>query len=233
MRPFTLGGTTLIQGFLTLFLLVVLVDVASPTFRLAGFPDWTGIQLAVAAAMALATSAGLGVVMHTISRAIFHPVKQIWALTVLSSETVGRRLAALGSVETFPGGPAYADVLDEDDPKRVRKASAFMHIIEYHLMVRTPDVYRTIQVYRDQYRLARAFILPAAALALILPFWDPVRALDGAGSIGPFPIIRSQLFLLSALASAVSFQAFRERSYRYSAAKLLAFVTIQKERGKS
>ena len=65
-----------------------------------------------------------------------------------------------------------------------------------------------------------------AVLALILPFWAPVVALD-AGSIGPFPIIRSQVFMVSLLASAVSFQAFRDRAYRYAAAKAMAWVTIE------
>jgi len=74
--------------------------------------------------------------------------------------------------------------------------------------------------------LSRGFILPSAAFALVLPFWAPVEALDAAGHIGPFPIIRTQLFLLSILAAAVSYVAFRERSYRYSAAKLLAFTTM-------
>ena len=59
-----------------------------------------------------------------------------------------------------------------------------------------------------------------------------MRTLDGAGSIGPFPIIRTQLFLLSILAAAVCFVAFRERSYRYAAAKILAFVTMEAERQK-
>ena len=70
-----------------------------------------------------------------------------------------------------------------------------------------------------QYRMARGFILPLAILAFILPLWAPVAALDGVGSIGPFPIIRSQVFMVSLLASAVSFVAFQERAYRYSAAK--------------
>jgi hypothetical protein len=45
--------------------------------------------------------------------------------------------------------------------------------------------------------------------------------------IGPFPIIRTQLFLLGVLAAAVSFVAFRERSHRYAAAKVLAFTTME------
>ncbi len=103
----------------------------------------------------------------------------------------------------------------------------FMQGLEYQIMARAPHVFETIQVYREQYRMARGFILPLAVLAFILPFWAPVAALDGAGSIGPFPIIRSQVFMVSILAAAVSFQAFRERAYRYAAAKALAWVTIE------
>ena len=62
----------------------------------------------------------------------------------------------------------------------------------------------------------------AAAVASVT-----AAALDGAGSIGPFPIIRSQVFMVSILASAVSFQAFRERAYRYAASKALAWVTLE------
>ncbi len=103
----------------------------------------------------------------------------------------------------------------------------FMQGLEYQVMVRAPEVFETIQGYREQYRMARGFILPLAVLAVILPFWAPVAALDGAGSIGPFPIIRSQVFMVALLASAVCFQAFRERAYRYAAAKTLAWVTIE------
>ena len=51
-------------------------------------------------------------------------------------------------------------------------------------------------------------------------------------AIGPLPIVRTQLFLLSVLASAVCYVAFRERTFRYSAAKLLAFATVEGERMK-
>jgi hypothetical protein len=73
MRPFTLGVTTLVQGLYAFVWLVILFDVASPTF------------------------------MHTISRAIFHPVKQPWSLTILSSPTVRRRFGELGSAGKFSG----------------------------------------------------------------------------------------------------------------------------------
>ena len=139
------------------------------------------------------------------------------------------RLAALGEVYPSPGGPAYADLWDEEEGthNRARRAGMFMHGVEYQIMVRAPHVFDTIQLYHEQYRMARGLIVPLAVLALILPFWAPVAALDGAGSIGPFPIIRAQVFMVSLLASAVSFLAFRERAYRYAAAKALAWVTME------
>lgn len=227
MQPFSLGVTTLVQGLYTLVWFIVLLDVASPTFDLDGLPHWTGIQAAAVAALALTAATALGVVMHTVSRGLFHRQKQAWASGVLASDAVRERLAALDPGPLFPGAPSYEEVLDPETPERSLKAGAYMHGIEFRLMTRAPIVHRTIQVYRDQYRLARSFVLPSAAFAFILPFWEPVAALDGAGSIGPFPIIRSQLFLLAVLAAAVSYVAFRERAHRYAAAKVLAFVTLE------
>jgi hypothetical protein len=143
---------------------------------------------------------------------------------------VQQRFAAFGAVETFPGGPTYADALKAEGPDRMRKAGGFLHALEYQLLARAPEVWRAVQSYRDQYRLARGFILTSAAFAPVLPLWEPVRALDAAGTIGPLPIVRTQLFLLSILGSAVCYVAFRERTFRYSAAKLLAFATLEGER---
>ena len=227
MRPFSLGVTTLVQGLYALVWVVVLCDVWSPTFNIERFPDWTGVQVITAAVIVFLASAALGVVMHTISRAVFHPRKQEWTLTILSSPTVRQRLTELGTAGRFPGGSSYEGIFDENAPGKVRAASAYLHQIEYQILTRAPEVFRALQIYRDQYRLARAFILPSAAMALVLPFWEPVQALDSAGAIGPFPIIRTQLFLLSLLAALVSYVAFRERSHRYAAAKVLAFTTIE------
>jgi len=227
MRPFTLGVTTLVQGLYALAWVVVLCDVWSPTFNIAQFPDWSGIQSLCAAILIVVASAALGVVMHTISRAVFHRRKQEWTFTILASPTIKQRFAELGSAGTFPGGVSYEGIFDEKTPSKVRASSAYLHLLEYQIMTRAPEVFRTLQVYRDQYRLARAFIIPSAAMALVLPFWAPVVSLDGAGAIGPFPIIRTQLFLLSVLAALVSYAAFRERSHRYAAAKVLAFTTLE------
>jgi hypothetical protein len=226
MQPFYTAVTNLVHGLFTMMVLLVLVDVASPTFNVSGIPDWSGSQGALVLAVVFTTALALGIVMHTVSRSVFHGQKQEWTLTVLSSGAVRNRLAALGNVQPSPGGPTYED-LAEDTPHRVTKAAAFMHGLEYQVMVLAPDVYENIQMYRNQYRMARAFIIPCAVLAFVLPLWAPVAALDGAGAIGPFPIIRTQAFLVSILAAAVSFVAFRERAYRYAAAKAVAWVTIE------
>jgi len=230
MRPFNLGITTLMQGIYALLWVIVLFDVASPAFNLDGMPEWSGMQSVVAFVVLLTAAVALGVVMHTISKGLLHPVKLRWILEVLSSDSVKKRMAALGATVTFPGGPSYAEVTDPENASRGHAAAAFMYAASYSVMSRAYDVYRTIDVYRDQYRLARGFILPSAAFAIILPLWEPIKALDAVGAIGPFPIIRTQLFLLALLAAAVSFAAFRERSYRYAAATILAFATLEGQR---
>ena len=167
----------------------------------------------------LTVSFALGVVMHTVSRGLLHRQKQRWTLHVLASGAVESRLSSISSVYPTPGGPNYAELWEGEEDKHTRAWRAsmfmhgieyqmFMHGIEYQIMARAPHLWEIIQVYREQYRMARGFILPLAVLAFSLPFWAPVVALDGAGSIGPFPIIRSQAFLVSLLASAVSFHAF-------------------------
>jgi len=229
MRPFYLAVTTLVPGLFTSMVLLVLADVASPTFNVEEIPAWTGTRAVFVFVAVLTVSFALGIVMHTISRGLLHKHTQRWTLDVLTSEAVRNGLAGLSRVQPSPGGPTYAELSEEEEDthNRVAKAAAFMQGVEYQVMVRAPVVFETIQEYREQYRMARGIILPLAVLAFILPFWAPVAALDGAGSIGPFPIIRSQVFLVSLLASAVSFVSFRERAYRYAAAKALAWGTIE------
>ena len=229
MRPFYLAVTTLIPGLFTSMVLLVLADVASPTFNVEEIPVWIGSRAVFAVVAVLTVSFALGIVMHTISRGLLYKQTQQWTLDVLTSGAVESGLAGLSRVQPSPGGPTYAELWgeEEDMPNRMAKAAAFMQGLEYQVMVRAPEVFETIQGYREQYRMARGIILPLAVLAFILPFWAPVVALDGAGSIGPFPIIRTQVFLVSLLASAVSFVSFRERADRYSAAKALAWGTIE------
>lgn len=229
MRPFSLGVTTLVHGFYAMVWVAIVLDVGSPSFNLS-MPEWTASEAVVWIAVLFTGAAALGVVVHTVSRSVFHGNKEAWALEVLVSPTVQQRFTAFGAVETFPGGPSYAEALKAEGPDRMRKAGSFLHALEFQLLARSPAVWRGIQSYRDQYRLARGFILPSAAFAPILPLWEPVRALDAVGAIGPLPIVRTQLFLLGILASAVCYVAFRERTFRYSAAKLLAFATLEGQR---
>ena len=233
MRPFYLAVTTLVPGVFTSMVLLVLADVASPTFNIEEVPAWTGSRAVFVFVTFLTVSFALGIVLHTISRGLLHKQKQQWTLDVLASGAVENRMASLGDVYPSPGGPIYAELwAEEDEDNRPWRASMFMHGVEYQIMLRAPHVYETIQVYREQYRMARGFILPFAVLAFILPFWAPIAAFD-SGSIGPFPIIRSQVFMVSILAAAGSFQSFRERSYRYAAAKALAWVTIEELEARS
>jgi len=231
MRPISLGVTTLVHGFYAMVWVALVLDVGSPSFNLS-MPQWNATEAIVWIALLFTGAAALGVVVQTISRSVFHRYKEIWAREVLLSPTVQQRFAAFGTVETFPGGPTYTEALKAEGADRMRKAGGFLHALEYQLLARSPDVWRAIQSYRDQYRLARGFILTSAAFAPILPLWEPVRALDGVGAIGPLPIVRTQLFLLGILASAVCFVAFRERTFRYSAAKLLAYATLEGQRKK-
>ncbi len=231
MRPFSLGVTTLVHGFFAMVWVALVLDVGSPSFNLS-MPQWGATEAVVYIALLFTASAALGVVSHTISRGVFHRFKERWAMEVLVSAAVQKRFTAFGDVETFPGGPSYAEVLKAEGPDRVRKAGGFLQALEYQLLSRAPEVWRGIQPGRDQYRLARGFILTSALFAPVLPLWAPVVALDSLGTVGPLPIVRTQLFLLSVLASAVCYIAFRERTFRYAAATLLAYATVEGERKK-
>ena len=230
-RPFTLGLTTLVHGFYAMVWVALVLDVGSPSFNLS-MPRWGPTEAVVWIALLFTASAALGVVVHTITRGVFHRTKERWAMEVLVSPTVQQRFTAFGDVETFPGGPTYAEVLKASGEERTRKAGGFLQAIEYQLLLRAPQVWRGIQPTRDQYRLARGFILTSAAFAPVLPLWGPVQALDSLGAIGPLPIVRTQLFLLSILAAAICYIAFRERTFRYVAAALLAYATVEGDQRK-
>jgi hypothetical protein len=107
MRPFYTAATNLVHGLFTMLALLVLVDVASPTFNVEGMPVWTGSQGLLVLAIVSIVALALGIVMHTVSRSVFHNQKQAWTLMVLSSGAVRNRLAALGNVQPAPGGPTY------------------------------------------------------------------------------------------------------------------------------
>jgi hypothetical protein len=229
MFPFSLGVLTLLQGLYSLCWFVLLLDIGSPAFSLADLPDLNTGQV-IMLVMAIATMAAVvGVIMHTVSRNLFRRQKDLWAFKVLISPAVRKRFKATASADPGLGGATMADVLNEENPDRVRHAGELMHAIDYVVMVRSPEVYRTIQVYRDQYRLARGFVLPSLALGLLLPLWEPIRTLEGGGRLGPLPLIGVQLLLLGLLFAAISFLAFRERAFRHAAARVMSYLTLAVE----
>lgn len=230
MFPFSLGVLTLLQGLYSLCWFVILLDIGSPAFDLANLPDLNAGQLVLVIGAISTMAAVVGVIMHTVSRNVFRRSKDFWAFKVLTSSTVRRRLKATGSVDPGLGGATLADVLDPENPDRVRNAGEFMHAIDYRVMVGSPEVYRTIQVYRDQYRLARGFIVPSLVLGLLVPLWEPIRTLEGVRSLGPVPLIGIQLLLLGVLFAAISFLAFRERAFRHTAARVMSYLTLAAER---
>jgi hypothetical protein len=229
MFPFSLGVLTILQGLYSLCWFVVLLDIGSPAFDLGNLPDWNAAQLTLVIIAIATMSAVVGVIMHTVSRNVFRRSKDLWAFKVLTSPTVRKRFKATGSLDPGLGGATLADVLDPENPDRVRHAGEFMHAIDYRVMVRSPEVYRTIQVYRDQYRLARGFVVPSLALGLLLPLWEPIRTLEGVRHLGPLPLIGVQLLLLGILFAAISFLAFRERAFRHTAARVMSYLTLVAE----
>ena len=115
MQPFLMAATTLIHGLFTSMVLLVLADVASPTFNVEEIPAWTGGQAVVVFVAVLAVSFALGIVLHTISRGLFHKQKQKWTLDVLASGAVENRLVSLSKVYPSPGGPSYAELWEEGE----------------------------------------------------------------------------------------------------------------------
>lgn len=227
MFPYPLGVVTLLQGLYSLFWVAVLLDVASPAFNIQRFPEWTGMELVLALTVLFGAASVIGVVMHTVSRSVFRRQKDLWEFKILTSAAVARRFKKAGVNETGVGGPTLTEILDPGNTNRVRQAGEFMHTLSYVVMSGAPQVFHTIQVYRDQYRLARGFILPSLALALVIPFWQPVRVLEGARHVGPFSLIGLQLLLMAVLVACVTFLAFRERAFRYAAARIMSFIALE------
>lgn len=226
MFPFSLGVLTLLQGLYSLVWVAILLDIGSPAFDLRELPELSGMQLVLVTLVVLTLAAVVGVIMHTVSRNLFRRQKDLWAFFVLTSPTVRQRFKTTGAQDFGMGGATLADVLDESNPDRVRHAGEVMHVIDYLVMVRSTQVYRTIQVYRDQYRLGRGFIVPSLILGTLLPIWDPIQTLQGVDRLGPFTLLGVQLFLLGVLFAAISFLAFRERSFRHTAARVMSYLTL-------
>jgi hypothetical protein len=224
MFPYSLGVLTLLQGFYSLLWIVILMDVLSPTLDLRRMGSGSDAQGLLMVAGLFIITFTVGVAMHTISRNLFRKIKDQWEMDVLTSAAVRQRLADHHAMRPS-GGPSLQDVHDAEGFDRVRKAGEFMHALSYVLQIRAPGLYDSIQVYRDQYRLARGFIVPSLILAVVLPFWQPVPA----GNVGSFPVVSFQLFFLEVFFAGVAMYAFKERSYRYAAALIRSYLTIEIE----
>ncbi len=224
MFPYSLGVLTIIQGMYSLLWIVILMDVLSPTLDLRDIDQWSSSQaLLMVCAMSTLVFA-VGIVMHTLSRNLFRRAKDLWCVDILMSQAVSQRIEDLGSCRPV-GAPSIEEVHAAEGMDQVRKAGEFMHAIDYTLMSHAPHIHQAIRVYRDQYRLAREFILPSIILAFVLPFWDPIPT----GHVGAFPLVSLQFFFLFVLFAGVSMYAFRERSYRYAAARVRSYLTLETE----
>jgi len=226
--PYSLGVLTALQGLYALLFVIVLVDLGSPTLDLRSLPEWTDSQFVFLAAALLSIMFPLGVAMQTVSRNLFRKTKDLWDMEVLTSPSVTRRMEDLGCAQPI-GAPALGEVHAAEHFDRVRKAGEFMHAVDYELQIRAPHVRRSIQVYRDEYRIARGFILPSLMLALVLPFWEPVPA----GHVGSFPLISFQLFFLCVFFAGVAMYAFKERARRYAAERVRSYMTVEAEARRS
>jgi hypothetical protein len=224
MFPYPLGVLTLLQGLYSMVWIVLLMDVLSPTFDLREASEWSLSQALLLFSALLMTTFAVGVAMHTLSRNLFRTMKDAWDVRVVTSPGIRQRLGGLAACRPSRG-PSLDEVHAAEGPERMIKAGEFMHALEFELLLRAPHVHDSIQVYRDQYRLARAFILPSLMLAVVVPFWEPLPS----GHLGDFPLISLQIFFLGVFFAGVCMYAFRERTYRYALARLRVFWTVQGE----
>jgi hypothetical protein len=224
MFPYSTGVMTLVHGLYSLLWIAILMDVASPTLDLRDLPEWSASQGLMIITALVTIALAVGSVMNTVSRNVFRRAKDQWAAQVLTSQSVKARLDGAGSLQPT-GGPSLEEVGEAEGLDRVRKAGEFVHAIEHVMLIRAPHVNQSIEIYRDQYRLARGFILPSFILAIALPLWDAVPT----GHLGNFPLISFQLFFLAVFFTGTSMYAFRERSYRFAAARIRAFLTLDRE----
>lgn len=229
MSGFSNSVQMLIQGFYSLLWIAIAMDVGSPSLDLRRFPDLSAQQTFLILLVVFPLAFVIGVMMHTFSRHLFRKAKDDWARIVLMSARTRQRYTELGleAAVRKVGGWWYTDLdAAEDEVDRNRKAGEMMHGIDYAVATKAPHVYRQIQVYRQQYRLGRGFIIPSAVLSLILPFWEPVASVPSGVNVGPMNLVSVQLFLLTALLASFAFVSFRERAFRYEAARTKAYLVM-------
>ncbi len=221
------------HGAYTMLAIAILLDVGSPTLDLRRLPDWSVGPSVAAFAMLATLAVVLGLMIHTLSRHVYRRYKDEWALKVLMSDSVRRRYDQLNAEPMMQrlSAVSLSDIENAEGRERTQKAGEFLHAIDYHILTRAAHVHAVIQTYRSQYRFARGLIIPSIALALVVPFWDPVAAIPSGVSVGPFNLVALQLFLLWVLLAALSFLAFRERSIRYEAARTRAFFVLLSQDG--
>ena len=189
MSALSVTAQTLLQGFYSLFWIAVVLDVGSPTLDLRRLPAWSTGETVVAAVLIFTLAVVIGTMMHALSRHLFRRLKDGWSTKVLLSPSVKDRYARLGLTPTLLelGGNSFGDLADAEGLERRRRAGNIMHGILYTVMCRAPHVFRTIHIYRDQYRLARGFVVPSIILAFVLPIWEPVAQIQTGGAmVGPF-----------------------------------------------
>lgn len=229
MSGFSNSLQMLIQGFYSLLWIIIALDVGSPSVDLRRIPDLSPQQAFLILLLVIPLAFVIGVMMHTFSRHLFRKAKDDWARIVLTSNRVRQRYTELGLEDAIRkvGGWWYTDLdAAESQLDRTRRAGEIMHGIDYAVVTKAPHVYRLIQVYREQYRLARGFIIPSAVLSLLVPFWEPVANVPSGVSVGPFNLVAVQLFLLTALLASFAFVSFRERAFRYEAARTKAYMVM-------
>ena len=158
MFPYPLGVLTLLQGIYSLLWIVILIDVLSPTFDLREISTWSAAQVGLFAVSLGMITFAVGVVMQTVSRDVFRKMKDQWDTQVLTSPGVMSRLAE-DEAYCPSGAPSLEEIDAAEDRAQARKAGEFLHAADYVLQIRAPHIHRSIQIYRDQYRLARGFVL--------------------------------------------------------------------------
>jgi len=229
MFPYPLGVLTLMQGLYSMVGFVLLMDVLSPTFDLRDVSKWSGTEAVLFFGALLIVTFAVGVAMHTVSRNLFRKMRDAWDVQVVTSPGIKSRMDEFGPYHP-ESAPSLNEVHAAEGEERVRKVGEFMHALDYVLQIRAPHIHDSVQVYRDQYRLARGFVLPTLMLAFVLPFWDPLPS----GHVGRFPLIGFQVFFLGIFFAGACMYAFRDRSYRYTLSRLRGFWTVESEsRGSS